>query len=132
MESDMVCGYCGVGDACIWVFTFWSKKAKQKCRGDSRLCVQKPQDLDAGREVQFIWLPLFQAEQQCLAYSIDAKARGQMLLSSIPFIMTVCVNRLIGKSVTLNLKPNKPFEGTYTCHSWLVWAHKALMQNLSF
>lgn len=68
MESDMVCGCCGVGDTCIWGFALWCKKAKRKCSGDSRLCVQKSQELDAGREVQFIWLLLFLAQQQCLAY----------------------------------------------------------------
>lgn len=133
MESDIVCGCCGVGDTCIWAFAFWCKKAKQKFSGDSRLCVQKPQELHAGGEVQFIWLLLFLAEQQCLAYNMDGKARGQMLLSSIPFILTAHINRLIGKSVSLSLKPNKPFESTYPCHSWLVWIYEALMQNfLSF
>ena len=59
------------------------RKAKQKCCGDSRYRVGEPQELDAGREVQFSWLHLFLAEQLCLAYTIDGKAGGQMFLSSV-------------------------------------------------
>lgn len=101
MESDMVCGCCGVGDTCIWEFAQWCKKAKQKCSGDSRLCVQKSQELDAGREVQFFWLLLFLAQQQCLAYSIGGKARGQMFLSSIPFFLTARINDSLTKVLFL-------------------------------
>lgn len=52
--------------------------------------------------------------------SIGGKAHGQMFLSSIPFFMTARINRHIDKSFILNLKPHKPFEGTQTCHLWLV------------
>lgn len=97
----------------VFVLAFWCKKAKQKSSDGSRLGVQKPQEPDAGREVQFTWLLLFLAEQQCSAYSTHGKALGQMLLSTIPFILTAHINRLIGKSVTLNLTPSKAFEGTY-------------------
>lgn len=121
----------------VWgtlVFQIWPsgvRKAKQKGCGGSGYRVGEPQEPGAGRAVRFSRLLRFLVEQRFSACCVDGKAGGQMFLSRvfIVLLLTAYINRVLGKCGGLNPKPNKPFEGTYTRHSWLVPVHEALTQN---